>query len=117
MALAPSYFQVPAPSQNTEMTEEAPKSAYERAMEPRAKRDAEAGITEAPVSEEKKQAIAEVRRTYEARLAEREILYQSNLRKVGHDPEAAQVLEDEYRRDRDRLNGERERKIEELRRG
>jgi hypothetical protein len=98
------------------MTDDAPKSALELAMERLRKKDAEAGISDAPITEEKRQAIAEVRRTYEAKLAEREILYQSALRKV-HDPEAAQVLEDEYRRDRDRLNGERERKIEELRRG
>lgn len=98
------------------MTDDAPKSAIELAMERLRKKDADAGITEAPITEEKKQAIAEVRRTYEARLAEREILYQSSLRKA-HDPDSMQVLEDEYRRDRDRLNGERERKIEELRRG
>ena len=98
------------------MTDDAPKSAIELAMERLRKKDAEAGITEAPMTEEKKQSIAEVRRTYEARLAEREILYQSSLRKV-QDPESMQILEDEYRRDRDRLNGERERKIEELRRG
>jgi hypothetical protein len=98
------------------MTDDAPKSAIELAMERLRKKDADAGITEAPITEEKKQAIAEVRRTYEARLAEREILYQSSLRKA-LDPDSMQVLEDEYRRDRDRLNGERERKIEELRRG
>jgi hypothetical protein len=98
------------------MTDEAPKSAIELAMERLRKKDAEAGVSEAPLTEEKKQAIAEIRRTYEARLAEREILYQSSRRKVA-DPEAAQTLEDEYRRDRDRLNGERDRKIEEARKG
>jgi len=98
------------------MTNDAPKSAYELAMERLRKKDAEAGVTETPVTEEQKAAIAEIRRVYEARLAEREILFQSALRKTP-DPEAAQALDDEYRRDRDRLNGERERKIEEIRRG
>ena len=96
------------------MTDEAPKSAFELAMERLKKKDAEAGVQDKPLTDEQKQAIAEVKRVYEARLAEREILFQSALRKVG-DPEAAQVLDEEYRRDRDRLNGERERKIEELR--
>ena len=98
------------------MSNDAPKSAYELAMERLRKKDAEAGVTETPVTDEQKAAIAEIRRVYEARLAEREILFQSALRKT-HDPEAAQALDDEYRRDRDRLNGERERKIEEIRRG
>jgi hypothetical protein len=96
------------------MSDEAPKSAIELAMERLKKKDAEAGVQDVPLTEEKKQAIAELRRVYEARLAEREILFQSALRKVS-DPEAAQVLDEEYRRDRDRINGERERKIEELR--
>ena len=98
------------------MTQDAPKSAYELAMERLRKKDAEAGISETRVTEEQKQAIAEIRRVYEAKLAEREILFQAALRK-SHDPEAARILDEEYRRDRDRINGERERKIEEVRRG
>jgi len=98
------------------MTDDAPKSSFELAMERLKKKDAEAGVQDVPLTAEQKEAIAEVRRIYEAKLAEREILFQSALRKVG-DPEAAQVLDEEYRRDRDRINGERERKIEELRKG
>src|SRR5688572_3164209 len=98
------------------MSNDAPKSAYELAMERLRKKDADAGVTETPVTEEQKAQIAEIRRVYEAKLAEREILFQSAVRRV-QDPEAAQVLDEEYRRDRDRLNGERERKIEEIRRG
>lgn len=94
----------------------APKSAYEIAMARLKKKDAEAGVSETPLTEEKRQAIAEVKKVYEARLAEREILYQSSRRKI-EDAEAAEGLEEEYRRDRDRLNGERDRKIEEIRRG
>src|SRR5687768_13333202 len=98
------------------MSDDAPKSAVELAMARLRKKDAEAGIDDRPPTDEQKQAIAEVRRVYEARLAEREILFQAAVRKA-HDPEALQALDDEYRRDRDRLNGERERKIEEIRRG
>jgi hypothetical protein len=106
-------------AEETTMTddEEAPKSALELAMERLRKKDADAGVTEAPITDEQRQQIAEVRRVYEARIAEREILHQSNLRKAVHDPDAARVVEEEYLRDRDRLNGERERKIQEIRRG
>jgi rRNA maturation endonuclease Nob1 len=96
------------------MSDDAPKSAYELAMERLRKKDADAGVETKPPTDEQRQAIAEVRRVYEARLAEREILFQSDLRKI-QDPEAAQVLDEDYRRDRDRLNGERDRKIEEIR--
>jgi rRNA maturation endonuclease Nob1 len=96
------------------MSDDAPKSAYELAMERLRKKDADAGVESKPPTDEQRQAIAEVRRVYEARLAEREILFQSELRKI-QDPEAAQVLDEDYRRDRDRLNGERDRKIEEIR--
>src|SRR5438874_1715865 len=92
----------------------APKSAYEIAMARLKKKDADAGVSEAPLTEEKRAAIAEVKKVYEARLAEREILYQSSRRKIA-EPEAAEGLEREYRRDRERLNSERDRKIEEIR--
>jgi hypothetical protein len=97
-------------------TEEAPKSAYELAMERLRAKDKAAGIEEKAVSEEQKGAIAEIRRVYEARLAEREILHRSNLRKAA-DPAADEVLEEEYRRDRERLVSERDRKIEKAREG
>jgi len=99
------------------MTDDAPKSALELAMERLRKKDAEAGVSDTPLTEDQKQRIAEVRRVYEAKLAEREILHRSTLRKAPHEPDAVQQLEEEYMRDRDRMNGERERKIEEIRKG
>jgi hypothetical protein len=99
------------------MTDDAPKSALELAMERLRKKDAEAGVSEAPLTDDQKEKIAEVRRVYEAKIAEREILHQSTLRKAAHEPDAARQLEEEYLRDRDRMNGERERKIEAIRRG
>ena len=51
---------------------------------------------------------------YEAKLAEREILHQADRRKAV-DPEALEHMEEDYRRDRERIASERDRKIEELR--
>lgn len=94
--------------------DEAPKSAFELAMERLRKKDQEAGVDERHVSDEQRGAIAEVRKVYEAKMAEREILHQSALAK-NYDPEAREKLEEEYHRDRERLAGERDRKIEEIR--
>jgi hypothetical protein len=97
------------------VADDAPKSSLELAMERLRKKDLETGQGERLVSAEQRAAIAEVRKVYEARLAEREILYQSSLRKTG-DPEARAKLEEEYQRDRERTIAERDRKIEEARR-
>jgi hypothetical protein len=80
------------------------------------KKDQDAGVEERSLSDEQRAAIADVRRVYEAKLAEREILHHSSLRKTD-DPEARAALEEEYRRDRERLASERDRKIEEVRKG
>ena len=96
------------------MTDEAPKSAYELAMERLRKKDQEAGVLERRLTDEQRAAIAEVKKVYEARLAEREILHRSNLAKAA-DPEAFAKLEDEYRRDRERITSERDRKLDEAR--
>jgi hypothetical protein len=68
------------------------------------------------VSDEQRARIAELRKVYEAKLAEREILHQAARRKA-QDPEALEQLEEEYRRDRERLAGERDRKIDAVREG
>jgi hypothetical protein len=93
----------------------APKSSYELAMARLKKKDADEGVSDAPITEEQRQAIAEVRKVYEARLAEREILHQSSRRKIAAEPEAVETLEEDYRRERERVNSERDRKIEEIR--
>jgi len=95
--------------------DEAPKSAFELAMERLRRKDRDAGVEERALGDEQRAAIADVRRVYEAKLAEREILHQSALRKAGLDPEALETLEQQYRRDRERIQSERERKIEEIR--
>jgi hypothetical protein len=95
----------------------APKSAYELALERLRKKDRDEGIEESTLTDEQRARIAELRRVYEARLAEREILHQAALRKAGYDPEAVEKLELEYRRDRERIGSERDRKIDEARKG
>lgn len=99
------------------MSDDAPKSAYEIAMARLRLKDEQAGLEERPLGEEQKARIAEVRKVYEARLAELEILHQAALRRAGHDPAAVEALEEGYRRDRERIGAERDRKIEEARRG
>jgi hypothetical protein len=94
--------------------DDAPKTAYEIILERLKKKDREEGVEDRPLSEEQRSRIAELRKVYEARLAEREILYQSARRKAG-DLEELDRLEEEYRRDRERLASERDRKMDELR--
>jgi hypothetical protein len=96
-------------------TDEAPKSAYEIAMARLRKKDKDEGVEEREVTEEQKAAIKDVRSIYEAKLAEREIIHRSKLQRPA-DPAALEILEAEYRRDRERLTAERDRKIEEARR-
>ena len=90
------------------------KSSYELAMERFRKTDAEAGIVRKPVTDEQKASIAEIRNFYEAKLAEVEVLFQSEVRAI-IDPGQRETREDEYRRDRDRLSAERDHKIEKIR--
>lgn len=94
----------------------APKSAYELAMERLKKKDTDEGVSERSLSDEQKREIAEVRKTYAARLAQEEILFKSKTAGL-LDHDARQVLEDNYRRDVERLTHERDRKIEKIRSG
>lgn len=98
------------------MSDDAPKSALELAMERLKKKDRDAGIEERPLTDEQRAAIGEARKVCEAKLAEREILYQAALRKAA-DPETAAALEEEYRRDRERITYDRDKKIEDIRKG
>lgn len=91
-----------------------PKSALELAMARLKKQDADAGVTEHPLTDQQKNEIAEVRKTYAAKLAQEEILHQSKLMASADFDERAK-LDEHYRRDLDRLNHERDRKIEKIR--
>jgi len=92
----------------------APKSAYELAMERLRKQDADAGVERRPVSDAQKAAIAEIRNFYEAKLAELDVMHQSKMR-ASVDPEARAALEQEFRRERERLTSERDAKVEKAR--
>jgi len=97
------------------MADEKPlKSALELAMERLKKKDADAGIEPHSLTDAQKAAIAEVRNFYDSKLAEAEVLHQSKLRKT-FDPTEHERLEQEYRRDRERLTTERDAKIKKLR--
>ena len=96
------------------MSDEAPKSALELAMERLRKKDAEQGVSERPLTGDQKNEIAEVRKTYAAKLAQEEILFKSKIRELA-DYDARKQLQENYLRDVDRLNHERDRKIEKIR--
>jgi hypothetical protein len=96
-------------------SDDAPKSSLELAMERLRKKDKEAGVEERSLTSDQKAKIAEIRNVAEAKLAEREILHHASLRKA-EDPEAYEKLEEDYRRDRERIASERDTKIEKARR-
>jgi len=96
------------------MSDDAPKSAYELAMERLRKKDAEAGIDIRPLTDEQKAAIAEIRSFYQAKIAEIEVLHQSKIRAI-LDPAERDAVDEALRRDRERLASERDAKIEKAR--
>src|SRR4051794_38502101 len=96
------------------MNDEAPKSALELAMARLKQKDAEQGVTDRVLTEEQKNEIAEVRKTYGAKLAQEEILFKSKTAAF-LDPDSRRALEDNYRRDVERITHERDRKIEKIR--
>jgi hypothetical protein len=90
------------------------KTAYELALERMAGQGIEPPREEA-LSAEQRQRVAEVRQKTEAKLAELEILHRDSLRK-SHDFVAREKAEEDYLRERRRLEEDRERQIEKLRR-
>ena len=84
-------------------------------MERLRKSDDAAGVQARPLTDAQKISIAEVRNFYEAKLAEQQVLHQSTLRKT-LDPAERDALEEQYRRERERLSSERDAKIEKIRR-
>jgi hypothetical protein len=96
------------------MTNDAPKTAYELAMERLREKDQEGGRVERSLTDEQKAAIADARRVYEAKVAEREILHRDALRKATSHEEV-QTLNEQLARDRDRYARERDQRIAEIR--
>ncbi len=98
------------------MADSAPKSAYELAMERLRKKDAEAGVVETQVTDAQREAIAEARRVAEAKLAEARIMHRSRIAVVV-DPAELVKADEEHRRDLQRIQDDRDRKIERIRAG
>lgn len=90
------------------------KSAYEAALERLEGQGIERPREDA-LSDETRQAMAEVRSRAEARLAELEIMHRQRLAKSA-DPAHRRQEEEDYRRERRRIEEDRDGKIEKLRR-
>ena len=93
---------------------DAPKSAFELAMERLKKKDADAGVADTPLTDAQRTAIAEARSVYESRVAERKIMHQSTMIKL-FDPTEREEREAELRRDLERFESERDAKIRKIR--
>jgi hypothetical protein len=93
---------------------DAPKSALDLVMEKLRKQDAEAGVEDTPLTAEQREAIADVRRNYDARVAEAKIMHQSQS--AGLPPDATEHRE-QLARDLDRFARERDEKIKRIRQG
>jgi len=96
------------------MSDDAPKSAYELAMERLRQKDKEASVQERPLTDKQKAAIAEARQFHQAKAAEREILHQAALA-AARTHEEVDKLNEELRRDQERLAKDRDRRIAEIR--
>jgi hypothetical protein len=96
------------------MSDDAPKSALEIAMERLKKQDADAGVVEHKLTDAQKAAIAEARSVHEARVAELQILHRGKQLSAV-EPEAIERIEQEYRRDLERLASDRDSKIKKIR--
>ena len=84
-------------------------------MERLRQKDAAEGTATRRLTDEQKAEIADVRRVYEARLAQEDVLHHSKLRALV-DPAEREDLDANYRRERERVSAERERKVDEIRR-
>jgi len=90
------------------------KSAYELALERLEKEGIERPKAES-LSEDVRRQIAELRQKAEAELAQLEILHRDRLKTL-YDPDQRQQEEDDYVLERRRVEEQRDRKIEKLRR-
>ena len=97
------------------MSDQAPRSAFEIAMERLRQKDAQDGVDHQPRTDEQKAAIAEVRSLYDAKIAQAEVLYRSAVCIL--DETARTRLDEEYQRDRARLQSDRDARVEKIRRG
>jgi hypothetical protein len=96
------------------MSDGSPRSAYEIAMERLRQKDVRDGVDHQPRTDEQKAAIADIRSLYDAKIAQAEVMHRSAV--VGILDEDARIrLDEEYQRDRARLQAERDARIEKIR--
>jgi len=93
-----------------------PKSSLDIVMERLRQKDAAAGTHATPLTDAQREAIAEIRRIYEAQTAERRIMHQSAIAGI-FEPEQLAERDAEMRRDLDRFERERDEKIKRIRSG
>jgi len=93
---------------------DAPKSALELAMERLKKQDAEAGIEQTTLTDAQRAAIAEARSIYEARVAERRIMHQSQIAAI-FDPQELELHREHLVRDLAQFETDRDAKIRTIR--
>jgi len=91
------------------------KSAYELALERLESQGIERPRQDS-MSEETRQRLNDVRQQATAKLAELEILHLNRLKTL-YDPEKRREEEEEYVRERRRIESDRDRKVEKLRAG
>lgn len=90
------------------------KSAYEAALERLESQGIERPRREA-LTDQARQEMAEVRSRAEARLAELEIMHRQRLKKAAPDTRSEEL--EDYQRERQRIEDQRDRKLEQLRSG
>ncbi len=97
--------------------DDAPKSSFELAMARLRKKDAESGESIRELSAAQKEEIAEIRRVYDAKLAEVDIMKKPKLPDglPAELREQVDLLNEQYLRERDILTAERDAKIEAVR--
>ena len=94
--------------------EEAPKTAYELILERLKQKDRADGVEERTVTPEQKAKIGSCARCTRPSSRSARSCTRPSGRKAA-DPEALEQIEADYRRDRERIASERDRKIDELR--
>ena len=98
------------------MGDNAPKTAYELAMERLRKKDQDEGVTVVPLTEAQRAQIAEIRNFYEAKIAELKVLHESTMRR-SVDVAERETLDQQHRRELEHLTSARDAKVEKVRRG
>jgi len=99
-----------------EVSKAPPRSAVDLVMERLREQDAATDTEIATLTNQQKEEVSEVRKDYEAKVAEAEILHRAKL-VVTVDPDVLKELEANHRRDLGRFVSSRDKKIYAIRKG